>query len=387
MRICMLTTSFPREQNDFAGNFVWELSRALVRAGDSVTVVAPHSAGAETDSQWEGVTVNRFRYWLPIRAERVAYGSGVMSNLRHSALAWAELPFFFVSYFFAARRAARGAAVVHAHWIFSGLVGWLVAWRRRIPLVVTVHGSDAHLVRRFGLMRLIARFALHRARMIITVSDQLRQDVLALGIAPDRVHTIHNGAANFEALLALPAATGQSERALWVGRFTEEKDPLTALKAFFAAAAGLPALRLTMVGAGPLREQCEQWCDRSGLTARVEFRNPVPPTDMPEIFSHHDVLLVSSRREGLPLVVVEALVAGRPVIATRAGGIPEIVANLRSGIVVEISDADALGAALRQAFAGPNRIVAMASQGKASAAGFSWATVAAKTQRLYSSLG
>ncbi|WP_243028295.1 glycosyltransferase [Thermus albus] len=129
-----------------------------------------------------------------------------------------------------------------------------------------------------------------------------------------------------------------------VARLSPQKDPFTLLQAFSFVVWQHPKLCLLVVGDGPLRSELEEMAKRLGLADRVRFLGV--RTDVPEVLAGADVFVLSSRYEGNPLSVMEAMAAGKPVVATAVGGVPELVEDGVSGILVPPGDVEALARAI-----------------------------------------
>ncbi len=203
LRVCVVTTSYPRSPGDVAGAFVAAQVEALRAAGVEVDVVSP----------------------ADFPSFGIAYGDGIAQNLRARPWLVALLPLFLVLFARAARRASRRADVVHAHWLPSALP----ALATGKPLVVQVWGTDLELARR---MPRLARPLVRRAQVVVAASGFLADGARALGARSVRV--IPNG-------LELPAELGEPEEPphlLYVGRLSEEKGILELLEATAWAAAG-----------------------------------------------------------------------------------------------------------------------------------------------------
>jgi glycosyltransferase involved in cell wall biosynthesis len=294
VRVCVVTTSYPRHDGDVAGLFVADAVEHLRAAGIEVRVVSPAS----------------FRHF------GIAYGDGIANNLRAAPWKLLLLPLFLLSFARAARRAARGADVVHAHWLPSALAG--LATRK--PLVVQAWGSDVELARRLPWL---FRPLLRRARVVICASAALAGEVSALGARDVRV--IPSG-------IDVPAVVGSPDEpphVLYVGRLSEEKG----VRELAEAAAGLP---LVVVGDGPLRD----------LVPTVGF---VPHDELGLYYERAAVVCVPSRREGYGVAAREAMAYGRAVVTTGVGGLAEAVEHGVTGLVVSPGDAAALRAALELA--------------------------------------
>ena len=162
MRVVVLTTSYPRSRDDVAGVFVREAVEHLRAAGVEVDVVSPAS----------------FRHF------GLAYGHGIVGNLRRRPWKVLLLPLFLASFSRAARRAAREADLVHAHWLPSALP----AVRTRKPFVLQLWGTDVELAKR---ARWVARRLVRRARIVTCPSEELAE--AARGLGAREVRVIPNG--------------------------------------------------------------------------------------------------------------------------------------------------------------------------------------------------
>jgi len=297
MKVCVLTTSYPREPGDLAGQFVEDAVVHLREAGVEVSVVSPES----------------FRHF------GIAYGDGIANNLRAEKWRVVLLPLFLLSFARAARHAARDADVVHAHWLPSGFAG--LATRK--PLVVQPWGSDVELAKRLPWL---FRPILRRARVVICASNALAADARALGARDVRV--IPSG-------VDVPDDIDPPEEPphiLYVGRLSEEKG----IRELVEAAAGLP---LVVVGDGPLRDLVPEG---------VGF---VPHHELGPYYERAAIVCVPSRREGYGVVAREAMAYGRAVVATNVGGLRDAIEDGVTGVLVEVCDSDALRAALERLLA------------------------------------
>ena len=294
MKVVVLTTSYPRDAADPAGAFVRDAVEHLRANGVDVEVVSPAS----------------FRHF------GIAYGHGIVGNLRRAPWKVALLPLFLLTFVRAARKAARDADLVHAHWLPSGFA----AAATRKPFVVQLWGTDVELARR---ARWLFRPVLRRARVAVCASNALATAARELGARDVRV--IPSG-------VTIPAEVGSPDEpphALYIGRLSEEKGVLELAE----AARGLP---LVVVGDGPLRAQLP-----AALAA-------VPPAEVGAYLERAAVVVCPSRREGYGVVAREAMAYARPVIATAVGGLPDAVIDGETGLLVPPGDVPALRAALER---------------------------------------
>jgi len=330
VRVVVLTTSYPRHEGDTVGRFVADAVERVRAAGVDVEVVSPAS----------------FRHF------GIAYGDGVMANLRRRPWRWALLPFFLVSFVRAARRAAREADLVHAHWLPAGAV----AMATRKPYVAQLHGSDVELARR--LPRL-ARPILRRAEAVVCVSRAVADEAHRLGA--DQVLVIPNG-------VEPPAEVGEEAdplEVLYAGRLSAEKGVLELVEA-------AEGINLVVAGDGPLRDRVPQ------------ARGFVPPAELNRLYARSAVVVCPSHREGFGVACLEAMAHGRPVVASAVGGLLDLVVDGETGISVPPGDVGALRAALERLLADRDLRRRMGEAGRRRAAEhFSWDAVTRETVQLY----
>jgi glycosyltransferase involved in cell wall biosynthesis len=239
--------------------------------------------------------------------------------------------------------------LAHCHSTKAGLLGRIAARLAGIPAVVfTAHGWAFagwwHPVVR-GLAMLAERAAAHLTTVIICVSDLDRKTALRKRVGrPDQIVVVHSGIAPFAPFGGSPAERQPLDGAcgvLMVSRLDPQKDPVTLLDAWGMVAG---PHRLLLAGDGPLRPALEEMVSRRGLAGRVQLLGA--RTDVPTLLRAADVFVLSSRSEGLPLAIIEAMTAGLPVVATGVGGVPEAVVHGETGLLVPPGDPTALASAL-----------------------------------------
>lgn len=251
--------------------------------------------------------------------------------------------------------------VVHTHQGKAGALGRLAAAREGVPAVVhTLHGHHFEAPYPLGALARAAERRLARSTSaLVVLSPRQRADVVTRwGIAPeDRVVEIGPGidVAAFRAAVDPKAVEALRDRAgagrrpvfLWIGRFVPAKDPLLLLDAWRSlprGTAGGPAL--LAAGDGPLREAFSRRARTHGLSADVVLLGPVP--DPWNAVAAADAVVLSSASEGTPIAVVEAHVLSKPVVATAVGGVPDLVRDGETGLLVPAGDPAAVAAAVER---------------------------------------
>ena len=390
MRVLHVTSTFPKADGDPTGPFLADLVAAERVAGLDVRVVAPHAPGLAVRGLVAGVGVRRFRYG-PDRMEVLAYRGGLLAAARRPGGA-AAVP----AYLAAMVATTVGEAwswqpdVIHAHWWFPAGVAAAVASRLTgVPSVVTLHGSDVALSARPGA-RPSAGAVLRAAAGVFAVSEALADEVAAvtglprsaIAVAPmpvvvadlsdpdspgARVPVVAadlSGAGRPGASAPVvadeppPGASGGPSgrvKVVTVGRLVREKG----LDVLIDALAGMNgvAVDCEVIGDGPERGALEERARRAGLA--VAFAGALPRAELYERLRGAAALVVPSRREGLGLVAVEAVLLGVPVIASHTGGLPGALGDpdapvpppggtqaVPGGLLVRAGDVAALTAAL-----------------------------------------
>src|SRR5262245_58491966 len=148
LKVLFLTSSYPRGREDTASVFLRYLAEQLASSGLEIHVLAPADGKGETIPEGR-IKVHRFQYF-PARLQALAYGSGIMPNLRRSPWLWLQVPFFVLAMTGAALRTIRNERIhlLHAHWILpQGVVGVVAKYLCRLPLITTLHGADAFTLR------------------------------------------------------------------------------------------------------------------------------------------------------------------------------------------------------------------------------------------------
>lgn len=289
MKVALLTTSYPRDENDFAGGFIAGTVSRLRARGVEVEVVGPSS----------------------YRDFGLTYGAGVVANVRRRP--WAA-PLLLGTLTRAARRAGATADLVHAYWLPLGIAGALSGR----PYVVSLPGTDMELAARAPRL---ARPILKRARVTLAVSHAIAEQARGLGARDVRV--VHPG-------MEIPADPGEKvgpTEVLFVGRLSPEKGIEDLMKV-------ADGLNLKVVGDGPLRASVP-----NGL-------GYLPRAEVLEHYRRAAVVVCPSRRDGFPLACAEAMAYGCAVVATSVGGLPDMVIDGETGLLVPPRDSVALRAAI-----------------------------------------
>lgn len=235
--------------------------------------------------------------------------------------------------------------VVLAEYGPSGVSVLEACKNKGIPLVVHFHGFDCSMTK--VVERYVERYQemFHYASTIVSPSEAMGKRLAELGAPIEKLQTISYGV-DLSSFPYTPCPN--NKRALFVGRLVEKKAPLQLLDAFSEALKQVPDLRLSMAGDGPLRPLCEEKIKQHGIADSVELLGAVKHREISELLKSSLFLTCPSRtalngdEEGLPNCILEAFASGRAVIGTAHAGIPEVVLNEETGLLVNPIDMSAL---------------------------------------------
>lgn len=246
---------------------------------------------------------------------------------------------------------ARGTDLIHANWAVCGVIAGTVGRLRRKPVITTLRGDDVTRADRSRLDRVILASAVHNSRIITCVSEGMAERLRKR--FPARAADIHaclNGVDDAFFQIGRTAAHGDALRLLAVGSLIRRKGFDVLIEAI-ARTRNREHVVVCIVGEGPELGSLQALAASRRVSSCFRFLGAVPGTDMPKRFSEADAFVLSSRSEGRPNVVVEALASGLPVISTDLEGVQGMVKNGDTGWLVPVDDSAALAAALDQAAA------------------------------------
>jgi glycosyltransferase involved in cell wall biosynthesis len=353
-------------------NHVFELTRALDGLGLAQSVITTRPPGA---SRFERVGKSARVLRLGFRFPQLRQLYSLPASVAAPAL-------------------AASADVVHVHAgrdLAAAPLAFAAATAFRLPVVLTIHSSFTHTLSRAGERtppvvragRLIETAAARRANAVVAITPALAAHLARAGLDPSRIHVAPPAvdASLFTAPHPDPFPDIPRPRLLFVGRLAPEKGVSTLVDA--AALAGSADLNLVLIGDGPLRPRIERAIRDAGLGARVHLAGFATQRVVAGAMAHSDALVLPSIAEELGMAALEALQAGLPVIASRTGGIPDVVRDLENGMLVAPGDSAALAAAVER-FLGEPELARKLSDGAAGSRNDSrWSDVAERYLGIY----
>lgn len=398
IKVLMLASSYPRRRDDTASVFLRYLAENLHARSVAVYVLAPadQESGSETE---KGVTVHRFRYF-PGTWQRLAYGSGILPNLKCNPLLWAQVPFFLASMTYSLLRLMREIQpdILHAHWLIpQGTIAVLVKVFRKIPVITTVHGGDV-----FGLqgtlLGKIKRFTLRRSDAW-TSNTRASSDAVGDGasVPPPQIIPMGVDINRF--------ASGNRNRlreglrpdenvVLFVGRLVEKKGVDDLIEAFSLLPSGIQArTRLWIVGSGEQQKMVQTLASQLGVAGEIKFWGKIANDRLPDFYAAADlfvgpsVVAESGDTEGQGVVFLEAFAAQLCVLATKTGGITEVIEDGHTGVLVEPRNAKQLASAMEKLLNKEQlRAILAANAHEKVVELYNWEKIAMDFEQLYRSL-
>lgn len=339
IRTLTFTTLFPNAVQPVHGIFVANrLSKLLATGAVATTIVAP--------VPWFPLSQERFgayaRYAAIPQHER-RFDAPVF-HPRYLAIPKVGMTTAAALLYLGARRVVASIIrngfdfdLIDAHYFYpDGVAAALLGRTFGKPVVITARGSDVNQIADFDLPRRMIQWAAGDAAAIITVCQALKDRLVELGAAAEKIRVLRNGV-DLQLFRPRDRATCRAKYGLRgptllsVGHLIARKGHDLVIE----AVASLPDATLLVVGEGPEGAALRALAARLGVAERVHFLGQVTPAALAEIYAAGDVLVLASSREGWANVLLEAMACGTPVVASAIWGTPEVVKGQAAGLLVE----------------------------------------------------
>jgi len=341
-KILVTASTFPRWKNDTESRFVYDLSQHLSKQYD-ITVLAPHHHNAKTHELMEGLKIVRFKYFFSSQ-QKLCYEGGIHENLKKSFLAKLQVPFFLLSEFVhtLALINKQKPSIVHAHWILpQGLVAAFIKkfFNRKFKLIVTSHAGDVFILNN-PFLRFFARFTLKNSHAVTSNSSFTASAVKKVFNKPVSIIPMGVDLDKFRKSASSIRKKYSKPIILFVGRLAEKKGVHHLISAMPSVVASFPTAKLLIIGSGPEKNSLVSLANRLQLQKNISFLDSIPNSELPKYYSSADVFVLpsivarSGDTEGLGVVLLEALASGLPAIASDVGGIPDVIINKKTGLLV-----------------------------------------------------
>jgi teichuronic acid biosynthesis glycosyltransferase TuaC len=354
MKILVFTSLFPNAKRPDFGIFIFQRILHLARrAGNVVEVVAPvpYFPSWIPSSRWG-------KYAAVPREERI---EGLrVSHPRYPLLPGLFMPLhgvlMFLGSLFAVLRLYRRVDFdcIDAHYVYpDGFAAAIFGKLLGLPVFVSARGTDINVFPSFVHIRRMIVWTLREGAGVIAVSNALKSAMVNLSVSPEKICVIPNGVdtSRFHPIprsearraLGLPE---EGKMAVCVASLTEAKNHALLIASFAKTLTNFPNAKLFLIGEGLLRSPLEEQVSKLQLRENVTLVGPRPNEELALWFSAANVSCLASSREGWPNVLMESLSCGTPVVATRVGGVPEIICSPEFGAVAE-QDSESFATALQ----------------------------------------
>ncbi|MEA3352006.1 MAG: glycosyltransferase [Chloroflexota bacterium] len=382
MRITILTSSYPRFPGDGTAPFVQSISEHLAKLGHNVQIVAPHDPRVQPKNT-KNVQVHRFRYIWPERLHIMGHARALKADVRLRPLAYVLLPFFLLAEFIKLMKITRrqNSQIIHVNWVLpNGPAAMIVAKLRRIPFVISLHGSDIYVTSRNCAFAAVARWVIRRAAAVTACSPELRYAAIALGASD--VQLLPWGA---DPTIFQNKPNNRNETIVAaLGRMVPKKGFALLIRAWAKIGPDFPKARLIIGGDGPLRPSLIDLVITLGLQKQVFLPGRIPWDEVPNFMAAALVFVLPSIRDkygnidGLPTVLLEAMSCGSAVIASQLGGVALVIEHQHNGYLVSPGNVQALSQAMRHLLEHPKERERLGKASRESVINsYNWKNVAA----------
>lgn len=332
-KLLVTASTFPRWKDDTEPRFVLDLASHMTDEFD-VTVLVPAAPGAKNREVLEGVQVIRYHYFPVHKWETLCYPGAIVPRIKEKKIRALLVPFLLLSLYFHLWKILPEYDVVHAHWLIpQGIVQSFF----KKPYIVTGHGGDVVSLNK-GIIKKLKMKCLRKAGRVTVVSEYLKKRVQELvpEIEPE-VISMGVDTRKFGRQYRVENYFGQGDKkvVLFVGRLAEKKGVAYLIEAMKQ----IDAL-LVIVGNGPLRKTLEEQAEQVGKD-RIRFLGEKTHEELKKIYASADIFVAPSvtakdgDQEGLGLVLLEAMASGLPVVASKSGGITQIIKDGENGLLCE----------------------------------------------------
>jgi len=385
LKICIIASTYPRYEADYAVPWLRESVRRLVERGHQVSILAPSYQGL-TDHAIDGVPVHRFRY-SPARWERLTHEEGAPNRIRNPLFQLLAAPYVGLGCRAAARLAAeRQFDIIHAHWPFPHEpIASAAAKVCGAPLVLTCHGAEFAIARRKSWVQPLLRKSLLKGDALIANSTHTAQQIKN-SCGRDAL------VLPYGTTVSAKPATAQANpkpRILFTGRLIPRKGVQYLIEAMPHVLGRFDA-ELIICGDGDCKPGLQRLTQSLGLEKNISFLGFVSNERLDEEYARCDIWvnpsIVDDRgdTEGLGVGAIEAYAHRKPVVASRVGGIPDAVVSGETGYLVAEKDEFELADAILQLLNNPAQTQAMGQAGYQFAqTRFHWETITDSLESVY----
>ncbi|MFW9923841.1 MAG: glycosyltransferase [Candidatus Thorarchaeota archaeon] len=393
MNLLILTTTFPKSIEDYSTpRFVHDLSLSLAERGYNIIVLTPDRPNSKKMNEIvsDSYQIHRFRYFFK-KKQFLTTGEGILPIIKKSKSTILLIPFLIFAQFLATLRIMKKYRIdiINSHWLVpSGLIGALIQKILGKKNYVTIHAAGLHLLERIPLGSVIARFIYNNSTRIFVVSNFGKKRLYRLLINPkretfDKKVNVSPMGANIKIMedeIEKKCFKENTFNVLFIGRIVEKKGLQFAINAF--SKINDKDVYFHICGDGPLKEKLKQSVIDMNQAEKIVFYGKISEERKIKFLNSADILLVPSietnegDKEGLPVVILEALSTGLPIVATNVGGIEDGVINNYTGLLIEQKNEQEITKSILYLKNNPKLLKELSNNCKKYATNFEWKNIA-----------
>lgn len=392
--IVWLTSSYPRFEQDSASVFLRYLAETIDNKIYAVHILSPDDQYVDHSLHSPSIFLHYFKYFMPRRLQKLAYGSGILPNLKASPLLFLQVPFFLLSQFFSCYRLVKklNPALIHAHWAFpQGTIASIIGKLSNTPVIITAHGGDAFALQGSLLARIkhwsLKNCSAWTSNTTATANafwgDIAQPEIIPMGIDCQK---FSSGNAS---ILRSRLAKGELVL-LFVGRLVEKKGVKDLLLAYSQLTNEQRSqTQLWIIGDGSEKSALEMLSRSLQLENKVTFWGKLPNEQLPDYYAAADIFIAPSitdsagDTEGQGITLVEAMASATAIISTDTGGISEVIEHNETGLLIPPNNPVKLKATIIRLIEDQNLRDALAKKANQAAQNYSWVQAGQRFQALY----
>ena len=365
MKVCLLTHTYPCFPSDTTAPFVEFTAETLQKHGIDVTVLTPDTPKfARTPADYT-VNLQTYRYFLPRRFQQLGYSNTLVNDCELKRYVYFLAPFLFLSGIFHLFRLHRKHRfdLIHAFWLLpNGFIAAVVSKLCRVPLMVALRGSDIFISKQNPVFRAMARWTLKQATMVTSVTPTFLPDLETFGVPKEKRRLIPNGShpslfpeplpSDLNALRQYFSIPEDNLVVFALGRIVLKKGFDILIQALPLVKQKVPNVTLIIGGDGTDLNRLKTVAKEHNVSESIRFTGTISRADVPAYFHLCDVFTLPAvvdpkgNVDGCPNVILEAMACGKPVVASGISGIPVVVKDNETGILVGEKHVTQLAAAL-----------------------------------------
>ena len=322
-----------------------------------VTILTPHIFRSPFSEHCKSININRFPYFYPYSLQRIADGKGIGDNIKTNSLAFIQIPFLVTSgLFFAIKLFSQNHFdYFHSHWVIpQGLIGAILSIMFKKKHISTIHAADVFLMKRILLKKYLFKFIIHNTTHFFVVSSYVHKTILEMLLEEDKITFLSKSSIlpmginndkfylkTSKSILKQKYVKNDAIILLFIGRLTAKKGVEFLIQSMDTIVDYCDNIHLIICGEGPNKDDLTQKVFNLKLQKNISFFGYIEETEKIELLSIADIVIVPSiilengETEGMPVVILEGLAAGKAIIASNVSGISDVIQDGINGILIQ----------------------------------------------------